>query len=167
MTRDSVFRIILLLCLLGTIQGQASGPSGKIKHVIALMLENRSFDHILGLLKAHDPSIEGCLPDMPGQTCKNPLDPSNPDSTSWYPVTDEAVQNCTGGPAQSFVPTRYEVYAPFQNSQNLSSVSPTMRGFVSQYSMKQQIMDCFPPWKVPALTSLASEFAVLNRYYSR
>src|SRR3989338_422915 len=109
MTRDSVFRIILLLCLLGTIQGQASGPSTKIKHVIALMLENRSFDHMLGLMMADDPTIEGCLPSM-GHMCANPLDPHNPSGSQWYSVTDQAVENCTGGPSQDYEATLNEAY---------------------------------------------------------
>src|SRR6476469_2699897 len=30
-----------------------------LKHVVVLMMENRSFDHMLGALKAVDPRIEG------------------------------------------------------------------------------------------------------------
>ena len=31
----------------------------KLKHIVVLMMENRSFDHMLGGLKAQDPRIEG------------------------------------------------------------------------------------------------------------
>jgi phospholipase C len=31
----------------------------RIKNVVVLMLENRSFDHMLGFLKETDPRIEG------------------------------------------------------------------------------------------------------------
>ena len=31
----------------------------KLKHIVVLMMENRSFDHMLGALKAIDPRIDG------------------------------------------------------------------------------------------------------------
>lgn len=36
-------------------------PSGldALKHIVVLMMENRSFDHMLGSLKAVDPRIDG------------------------------------------------------------------------------------------------------------
>ena len=36
-------------------------PSGldNLKHIVVLMMENRSFDHMLGSLKAVDPRIDG------------------------------------------------------------------------------------------------------------
>ena len=34
----------------------------RIKHLVVLMLENRSFDHMLGLLKAEIPEIRGLAP---------------------------------------------------------------------------------------------------------
>ena len=136
--------------------------NSQIEHVIALMMENRSFDHILGLLSAQDPTIEGCLPSM-GQMCSNPLDPQNATS-QWYPITQFAVENCTGGPSQSFESTKNQVYG-FPTDPDVSRLTPVMTGFIKEYSRKQRIMDSFPPHKVPALTTLAEEFAVMNRYY--
>ena len=34
-----------------------------LKHVVVLMMENRSFDHLLGSLKAVDPRIDGLTGD--------------------------------------------------------------------------------------------------------
>jgi phospholipase C len=151
-----------MLLLVSLLALQASLISGrKINYVICLMMENRAFDHILGLLKNNDSSIEGCLPDM-GTMCENPLDPLDPNS-QWYPVTDEAVENCTGGPEQAFNATKNEVYG-YTGNTNLNP--PPMTGFIMQYSQTIHIMDCFPPTKVPALTNLAMDFAVINRYYS-
>lgn len=31
--------------------------NSKIKHIIVLMMENRSFDHMLGLMKLENPAI--------------------------------------------------------------------------------------------------------------
>jgi phospholipase C len=47
-------------------------PAGRdnLRHLVVLMMENRSFDHLLGSLKAADPRIDG----LTGQE-------SNPDTT--------------------------------------------------------------------------------------
>ena len=36
-------------------------PTGldQLKHIVVLMMENRSFDHMLGSLKAVNPAIDG------------------------------------------------------------------------------------------------------------
>jgi len=57
-----------------------------------------------------------------------------------------------------------QVYG-FYNGTNITNANPTMTGFIKAYSQTTHIMDCFPPHKVPALTSLAMDFAVMNRYY--
>src|SRR5450432_4060966 len=36
----------------------------KLKHIVVLMMENRSFDHMLGALKAQDARIDGITPDL-------------------------------------------------------------------------------------------------------
>ena len=48
-------------------------PAGldQLKHIVVLMMENRSFDHMLGALKAEDPRING----LTGNE-------SNPDTTN-------------------------------------------------------------------------------------
>src|ERR1043166_6612588 len=38
-----------------------------IRHVILLMLENRSFDHMLGALQAVYPTLDGIPPGAPGR----------------------------------------------------------------------------------------------------
>ena len=52
----------------------------KLKHVVVLMMENRSFDHMLGGLKADHPEIDG----LTGNE-------SNPDTTgAQVPVLPQA-----------------------------------------------------------------------------
>ena len=46
----------------------------KIKRVIALMMENRSFDHVLGSLKKEIPKLEGIDPTKPGINSFNNID---------------------------------------------------------------------------------------------
>lgn len=39
----------------------SAGSLGNIQHFVVLMLENRSFDHLLGALKAKNPAVDGAL----------------------------------------------------------------------------------------------------------
>ena len=48
-------------------------PAAIVQHVVVLMLENRSFDHMVGYMKSQIPSLNG----LDG-TEWNPEDPSNP-----------------------------------------------------------------------------------------
>src|SRR5579885_1027122 len=59
----------------------ASGAGDGIEHVVVLMLENRSFDNMLGFLKEQNPEIDG----LTGAET-NPVDPKDP-STGAVPVT--------------------------------------------------------------------------------
>ena len=52
-------------------------PAGldNLKHIVVLMMSGRSFDHMLGALKAQDPRIDGLTgnesnPDMTGALVK-------------------------------------------------------------------------------------------------
>lgn len=54
---------VWLFCLLAlSYNVNAESP---IKHVIVLMMENRSFDHILGWLHTSHPAIEGLTGNYP------------------------------------------------------------------------------------------------------
>jgi phospholipase C len=48
----------------------------QLKHIVVLMMENRSFDHMVGAMKKTDPRIDGLTgnesnPDMNGQPVLN------------------------------------------------------------------------------------------------
>ena len=68
----------------------AAASSPRIKHIIVLMEENRSFDHMLGHLWQVDPRIDGL---NGSQT--NPVNPADPNSPR-VPITYDAVD---GGPS--------------------------------------------------------------------
>lgn len=55
-------------------------PTGldKLQHIVVLMMENRSFDHMLGSLKAVNPAIDGYVDGDPfanPDTTNNPVKP--------------------------------------------------------------------------------------------
>eukprot|EP00456_Euglypha_rotunda_P061595 TRINITY_DN5155_c0_g1_i9.p1 TRINITY_DN5155_c0_g1~~TRINITY_DN5155_c0_g1_i9.p1 ORF type:complete len:456 (+),score=63.71 TRINITY_DN5155_c0_g1_i9:104-1471(+) len=123
------------------------------------MMENRSFDHIMGFLKRNNTKVDGCLPNQPG--CSNPLDPTDPNSQT-FTVNDQAQEHQVSDPDHSNEGTTKQIYGFGPTDVPV----PPMSGFIKDYSHQEVIMECFPPELVPASTTLASEFALFNRWYS-
>lgn len=109
---------------------------GRIKHVIAVMLENRSFDHMLGFLRANRSDIDGCLPSL-GLNCSNPIDPTDPNSKLIY-VNDSAVYVQPGDPCHSTNCTTEQTYNKYGEN-GLNYYPPPMKGFVHSYSKRDKL----------------------------
>ena len=138
--------------------------SKKIKHVIVLMMENRSFDHMLGFLKKKNADIDGCLPDAEG--CSNYANPKDTTSTS-FTVDDSAVYEQTD-PHHSISGTTHQIYGDNEGDTS----TPKMNGFISSYADEfedgdgSSIMKCFADDHVPAISHLANEFSVFDGYFA-
>jgi phospholipase C len=132
-----------------------------LRHIVVLMMENLSFDHMLGSLKAQDARIDGLTgtesnPDTAGNTVNvQPLaqfqGQLDPDPDHHFPGVDLQI---FGGDT---TPTRV----------------PNMQGFIKSYFSQQRdvkhsqkILYYFTPDKLPVLTTLAKEYAVFNRWFS-
>jgi phospholipase C len=128
----------------------------RIRHIVVLMLENRSFDHMLGIL----------MPDVPGLRGVTPGDHFNEgrDGTRFY-VTDGARYQ-----GQLFVDPPHEFEHVHEQLAFSESGVPTMRGFVSSYQRgggdPADIMRCFRPEQLPALTALAKHYLVCDHWFS-
>jgi phospholipase C len=130
-----------------------------LKHIVVLMMENRSFDHMLGSLHAVDPRINGLTgkesnldttnepaPVRPLAEFQSQLDP---DPNHHFPAVHQQIFD--GGPIDK----------------------PTMAGFVKSYygerkdvAHSRKIMYYFPQEKLPVLSGLATSFAVFNGWFS-
>ena len=139
-------------------------PSGldKLQHIVVLMMENRSFDHMLGSLKAVNPAIDGVdanaftNPDAKGNVVKPQPKAEfqaqlQPDPDHHFPAVDLQIFGGDTG----------------------ANRKPNMQGFVKSYFNQQRdakhsqaIMYYFPQDKLPVLTTLALEFAVFNRWFA-
>jgi phospholipase C len=134
-----------------------------LKHIVVLMMENRSFDHMLGSLKADDSRIDGILPSDPY---------ANPDTTGAQvepqPLAEFQSQ-LDPDPDHHFPGVDLQIFG--------GDTSPTrqanMQGFVKSYfsqrrdvAHSQKIMYYFPKEKLPVLTTLARQFAVFNRWFA-
>jgi phospholipase C len=149
--------LLLLICsayILETIYA-----ADKIEHIIVLMMENRSFDHIMGFKKGNNSEIDGCLPNAKG--CSNPMDPQDPNSPQ-VTVSADAAEHQISDPDHSFPATLDQVYGYGPDTQ----VPPPMSGFIKNYAHKEIIMQCFPPDLVPAMSTLADEFAIFDHWYA-
>jgi phospholipase C len=131
-----------------------------IEHVIVLMLENRSYDHMLGYL----PNGRGLTGDE-----FNRVVPSDPTSER-VPVSNRSGYITAVDPAHDFINVEKEM---FGESRQVVNPAP-MNGFVTVQIQQakgdveegKKIMQCFDPAKIPALTTLAREFCVCDRWFS-
>jgi len=154
---------------------------GRIEHVVALVLENRSFDNLLGWL--YDPAnqapfsrtppsnFEGCY----GRNLSNPTPDGQriaygkgSDPTAPFPDPGEVFQ---------------DVYAQIYGQKEtvtanaVTSLPPRpcdMQGFVYNYALRNQgnpanlatIMKGFTPAVVPVLSSLAHYYGVCDHWFA-
>ena len=138
-------------------------PTGldSLKHIVVLMMENRSFDHMLGSLKAVDSRIDGVSDEF-----------SVPDTTG-APVTPQPLAEFQGqldpDPDHHFPAVDLQIFG----GDTSPSRSPNMQGFVKSYfnqqkdvKHSQKIMYYFAQDQLPVLTTLALEFAVFNRWFA-
>ena len=89
-----------------TIPLNEANPEATIKHVFVLMLENRSFDHMLGFSAISGTDAEDGKP-----TAIEGLDPNHSNSYEGviYPVTSPADWSMTVGPGHEFVDVLYQL----------------------------------------------------------
>ena len=134
-------------------------PAGldNLRHLVVLMMENRSFDHMLGSLKAADPRIDGIT------GTESNLDTKG-NNVLAQPLADYQGQ-LDPDPDHDFDAVDQQIFD--------GGTTPTMQGFIKNYFLQrkdvahsQKIMYYFTPEKLPVLTTLAREFAVFNRWFA-
>jgi phospholipase C len=134
-----------------------------LKHVVVLMMENRSFDHMLGALKATHPNIDG----LTGTE-------ANPDTTgatvTVQPLAEYQSQ-LDPDPNHHFAAVNLQIFNSTQHGPPIATAN--MQGFVTSYFNQQQntqqshkILYYFTPDKLPVLTTLATQYAVFNRWFA-
>ena len=156
----------------------------KIDHIVELMLENRSFDQMLGYLYANSNNKSPAGDDFDGLTGKE----SNPDDLgrqiNVYPikVTDPHPYLMPGAdPGEGFLDTNYQLYS---TDDPAPGAVPTNQGFVINFksaiasdlaknykdtlpgTQDSQIMGMYTPELLPILSGLARGFAVCDAWFS-
>ncbi|PON75779.1 Acid phosphatase [Parasponia andersonii] len=158
-TSTSIFFLVLIFLF----QSPFPVTCSPIKTVVILVMENRSFDHMLGWMKRLNPKIDG----VDGSE-SNPLSTSDPTSKRIFFRNESHYVD--PDPGHSFQAIRQQI---FGSDKNASADPPPMNGFAQQAfamdnttAMSQAVMNGFDPDMVPVYKALVSEFAVFDRWFA-
>src|ERR1700730_1113396 len=139
---------------------------GTIKHIFVLMLENRSFDHMLGFSGITGQDAES---GQPTRIVGLQGTESNSYQGTAYKVSTPADFSMTAGPAHEFTDVLVQLagsgaayppqgpYPPINES-----------GYVANYAASGgsqkpgDAMRCFAPTQLPVLEALANQFVVCD-----
>ncbi|KAJ7964987.1 Non-specific phospholipase [Quillaja saponaria] len=134
-----------------------------IKNIVVLIMENRSFDHMLGWMKRINPEING----VDGSEV-NQLSVTDTNSKRFY--FNNQSHYLDPDPGHSFQAIREQI---FGSDNDTSGNPPSMNGFAQQAydmdnttSMSQSVINGFDPDMVVFYKTLISEFAVFDRWFA-
>ncbi len=155
-----------------------------IEHIVVLMLENRSFDHMLGYLYSGSGNVspsgqpfegltgtESCPDGKGGQVAVYPITPATP-SAYFMPGAD---------PGEGYKATNSQLWGSV--TAPASGTPATMQGFVQDFAYTigwettdqwaivpgttaSWIMGCYTPQTLPVLSALAKGYAVCDHWYA-
>lgn len=163
MSRTSAFlvtvAVVLLALTANTAALKTSGAQGKIEHVVVLMLENRAFSHMCGWLGRWIPGVDG----LTGREF------NTANGTRYY-VQDQCPYVHPFDPIHSVEGTTSELMDIFDDPSAWINPEP-MSGFAETHFRNKDpefwtVMHGFKPEAVPAISTLAKNFAVFDRWYA-
>ena len=153
----------------------SQGLDQRIQRMVVLMLENRSFDHMLGFAFRADLNVQGFPSDL--STLPQNLDGSH------EPVRPLPEMEYAGDlypdPGHDYEDVTLQIF----NAPGLPTGSANMQGFVKSYlamcqlpenvrldrrspeSQSKLIMNAYAKGKLPILETLAREYAVCDRWF--
>jgi phospholipase C len=150
----------------------------KIEHIVVLMLENRSFDNMLGWL--YDPANEAPFNVVPadfeglyGRSLSNPT----PDGRI-VPAGKTGDAHCPQpNPGEPFEDVYSQIYGvPKVDINDIPTRpphAPNMQGFICNYAAQKdrpkdpaKIMECLTPATLPVLSSLAHHYALCDHWFA-
>jgi phospholipase C len=140
-----------------------------IEHVFVLMLENRSFDHLLGYS-----GIAGADAETGAPTRINGLSGTESNSVNGqpYPVSPGADYVMPADPDHEFPDVLHQLCGPaatYQSGGSYPAVDDT--GFAASYVASGgkdpgEILKCYRPDQLPVLNALANEFVVCDNWHA-
>ncbi|HWF59582.1 MAG TPA: alkaline phosphatase family protein [Nitrospira sp.] len=163
--------------------GLMPGGMQNIEHVVVVMLENRSFDNLLGWLYSDrqnhppyniptlpTPAYEGLIErtffneDVQTNTVVYASEP-----TSSWPPDNNPMLVPDPDPGESFEQVTRQI---FGTAKPLPNAQADMSGFLMDYTAlteptaAAQIMQSYSPQQVPVVSGLAKSFAVCDHWYT-
>lgn len=129
----------------------------QIEHIVVLMMENRSFDHMLGSLKSINPAIDG-------------VDPANPSYNE--DLNGAKVYQHDFAKAIIHLDPKHELPNVFRQVDYLKAKDNRrfVKDYLHEYSVMgadaKDIMGYYRLGFLPALQKLAQQFTVCDRWFS-
>ncbi len=139
-------------------------PAGldNLRHIVVLMMENRSFDHMLGGLTREYPRINGLTGNESNPDTNGTMVPVQPNAKFQGQLDHDPDHHFPGVDLQIFGGTPPG-----------AGRAANMQGFIKSYATQgtntnasRAIMSYFSPDQLPVLTKLATEYAVFNGWFS-
>jgi hypothetical protein len=141
-------------------------------HIIVLMLENRSFDHLFGYL--------GIGEGVPQGGITNYLKPGDTTSEAFATRKGGDFVAVGQGPSHSLKQTNEQLFGKTKPTAADLAKPPAMSGFVASFSASlgydlkrqpttselQQVMNCFDPVQLPVLSTLAKSFVLCDHWFA-
>lgn len=157
-----VAQLLWAMCNLFARNKQKQDP---IKHVFVLMLENRSFDHLLGFSNIQGiDAASGEPTTIEGLNASNDwnIDPRGKKIHASSPADWVMLHD----PGHEFTDVKEQLCGAGGNYPHVNN-----SGFITSYSHvdpihPEAIMHCFAPEQLPVITTLAREFAVCDHWFS-
>lgn len=140
-----------------------------IEHVFVLMLENRSFDHMLGFSRiTGSDAVTGAAAQIDGLSGVE----SNSLNGQTYTVSPGADYRMPTDPDHEFTDVLHQLCGPAATYPS-GGLYPTVNdsGFVASYagsggSSPCEILKCYRPDQLPVLNALAGEFVVCDNWHA-
>jgi phospholipase C len=163
--------------------GSSASLLGSIDHIVMLMLENRSLDHMLGFLYTDHGNVSPAGHPFAGLTGNETCPDSSGKSVSVYKIgsnTPNAYFMPGADPGEGYAATNNQLYGSTA-APAAGAVAP-MTGFVADYesaiadnkrkhwyvvpgTTPEMIMGCFTEQTLPVLHALAKGYAVCDRWF--
>jgi phospholipase C len=157
----------------------AANPLKKIQHIVVLMLENRSFDSLLGwLYDPANPAPYNIVPPdfdgLSGKSCSNRA----PDGRTIPAGKTDDPRSPQPNPGEPFEDVFSQLFdTPFEpDLAKIPSIPPhsaNMQGFIRNYDDQKDkpadpttIMNSLTPKTIPILSALAHNYALCDRWFS-
>ena len=156
-----IFSTCLLVAVLFASSCIGLGAAHTIKHIVVVMEENRSFDHILGLRKG----VDGVLPVGSHFNYANP----QTKQTKVY-SGDTAQQVAPCDPDHSLPATTGKIFGMAAAANN-NLTDPSMSGF-AEWEMKRgsanycEVLNSLAPEAVPIINQMADEFTLFDKFHA-
>jgi len=169
----------------GNGNGSGTGNLSAVNHVVVLMLENRSFDHMLGYLYSAQGNVSPSGQPFEGLTGAEQNPDGNGGTVSVYPITPSAPNAYFmpgADPGEGYKATNSQLYG--STAVPATGTPAPMTGFVTDYAYTlgwqakdpgwsvlpgttaSEIMGCYTPAALPVLSALATGYAVCDYWFA-